>query len=424
MGQLLQQYRNILVSAEELPVHQGEVIALVNGKAVKVAVAGSVGDLGSGHILNGCGHGFQDFLRLLLQIHSHHGGDTLGNSGGGNHHNFFFRQPHTLLGSHDDVLVVGEDKDHLGGNLVDLLENTLGGGVHGLSAGDNTVGSQIPEHGGQAVAGADREEAVALLGSSHAAVLGLVVILLQIVYALGLPPGHNVLILGAHVLNLGQLQGTVFLSLSEGAAGDVGVDVDFEGSIVLADDQAVTDAVQIGPQVSQIYIGTVLAHDKNGVEGKGDLLIGKDLEVRFLLLGLLVGDFRHILAPQGGQHAFQNDQIALAAGVYHAGLFQHRVHVSGLGQGVISHADSLLQHILHVAVFSGGFHSPLGSQPGYGKDGALGGLHHSAVGSGHALLHRGGQQGAVGGLMALETFAQTPEQKGEDHAGVAPCAPQ
>ncbi len=65
-----------------------------------------------------------------------------------------------LLGGHDDVAVVGQDEHRLRRDLIDALQNALGGGVHGLPAGHHAVGAQIPEHGGKAVAGADRQEAV------------------------------------------------------------------------------------------------------------------------------------------------------------------------------------------------------------------------------------------------------------------------
>ena len=203
------------------------------------------------------------------------------------------------------------------------------------------------------------------------------------------------------------------------------MDVDLEGRVVLTDDQAVADAVQIGPQAAQVHVGVVLADDEHSVEGEGDLLVGEDLEVRLLLdLRALLGDLRHGLAPQGGQHSLQNHQVALAAGVHHPGLLQHRVHVGGLGQHVVAHPDGLGQNEVHVVVLLSGLHRPLGGQAGDGEDGALGGLHHRAVGGGHPLLHGGGQQGGVGGLMALQRLAQPPEEEGEDHAGVAPGPPE
>ena len=47
-----------------------------------------------------------------------------------------------------------------------------------------------------------------------------------------------------------------------------------------------------------------------------------------------------------------------------------------------------------------------------------------AVGSGNALLHGLGQQGAVGGVVALEDLAHAAEQQGQNDAGVAPGAPE
>ena len=120
----------------------------------------------------------------------------------------------------------------------------------------------------------------------------------------------------------------------------------------------------------------------------------------------------------------QDDQIAPAAGVHHAGLFQHRVHVRGLGQHLVAHPDGLAEDKLHVVVLRRGLHRPLGGQTGDGEHSALGGLHHRAVGGGHALLHGGGQQGAVGLVVALEGLGEAPEEEGEDDAGVAPGPPQ
>ena len=86
--------------------------------------------------------------------------------------------------------------------------------------------------------------------------------------------------------------------------------------------------------------------------------------------------------------------------------------------------NGLLQDILHTVALLGGLHGAVSRQTGDREHGALGGLHHGAVGSGHALLHGGGQQHAVGFVHALEVLGDAAEQQGEDDAGVAPSAPQ
>ena len=115
------------------------------------------------------------------------------------------------------------------------------------------------------------------------------------------------------------------------------MDMDLEGLIVLADDQAVADAAEIGPQGHQVDVLSGLAHHVHGVKGEGDLLLSHGVEIRlFLVFGRRLGALGDGFAPQLRQHALQDQQVALAAGVHHAGLFQHRVHVRGLGQGVVA----------------------------------------------------------------------------------------
>ena len=201
------------------------------------------------------------------------------------------------------------------------------------------------------------------------------------------------------------------------------MDVHLEALVILADHQTVADAVQIGPQRLQRLLAHGLADDKHGVEGEGDLILQRGEVGLFLDLRILLhlGD---LLAPQAAQHAVQNDQVALAAGIYHTGLFQHRVHLHGLGQRHLTGADGLLQHELHGVVLLRGLDGPLGRQTGNGQHRALGRLHHRAVGGGDALLHGGGQRRAVGLGQALQGLGHAPEQQGQNDAGVAAGAPQ
>ena len=89
------------------------------------------------------------------------------------------------------------------------------------------------------------------------------------------------------------------------------MDVDLKCLVILADDQTVTDAVQIGPEGGQIHVGIVLADDEHRVEGKGDVLVADGGKVRLVVLRLLLY-LRHGLAPQAAEHPLQNDEVALA----------------------------------------------------------------------------------------------------------------
>ena len=115
------------------------------------------------------------------------------------------------------------------------------------------------------------------------------------------------------------------------------MDMDLEGLVILADDQTVANAAEISPQGHEVDVLPGLAHHIHGVEGKGDLLLRHSVEVSlFLVRFRLLHAFGNGLAAELCQHTLQNQQVALTACVYHAGLFQHRVHVRGLGQGVVA----------------------------------------------------------------------------------------
>ena len=199
------------------------------------------------------------------------------------------------------------------------------------------------------------------------------------------------------------------------------MDVYLEGLVILADHQTVADAAQIGAQTVQRLVGG-LADDEHGVEGEGDVLVADGGEVRLVLGGVL--HLGHRLAPQGAEHALQNDKVALAAGIHHAGLLQDGVHLDGLRQRGVAGLDGLVQHVLGGVLLASRLQRALGSKTGDGKHRALGGLHHRAVGGGDALLHGGGQLCAVRLGQPLEHLAHAPEQQGQDNAGVAAGAPQ
>ena len=198
--------------------------------------------------------------------------------------------------------------------------------------------------------------------------------------------------------------------------------MDLERLVVLADDQAVADGAEIGPQGLNGGVFP-LAHDEHRVKGEGDLLLAESGEVR-LAFRRLPGHLRDRLAPQGPQHSVQDHQIPLSACVNHTGLFQNRVHINGLGQSLLSGPDGLLQHIFYAVALLSGLGGPIRRQARDRQHRALGGLHHRAVGGGHALLHSPGQLYAVGLFHALEMLGHPPKEQREDNAGVAPGAPQ
>ena len=209
------------------------------------------------------------------------------------------------------------------------------------------------------------------------------------------------------------------------SAGVVGVDMNLDDFIVVHQHQAVADAAQELPELLRVVL-VLPGDDELGAVGKGDVLGVEVGEVSLLLhfaRGTALGCY-HILALQGTHHGFQRQQPALAAGIHHAGLFQHRVLVDGVGQRHFGFLDGSRLDKFDKVILLGSLGGLGGSQTGNGQDGALGGLHDGLVSCIHATLQGIGPQHAVADLVPLEGLGDAAHQQGQNHAGVAASAPQ
>ena len=233
-------------------------------------------------------------------------------------------------------------------------------------------------------------------------------------------------VLQAHILHLDGDEMAVLNGLVQSLAGVVGMHMDLDDLVVVHQHQTVAQAVQEGPELFGVIL-ILPANDELGAIGKGDVLgievgeIGGFLDCA-ILSPILRDD--HILTLQGQQHCFQCQSPALAAGIHNSRLFQHGVLVHSIGQGDLrlfqgGHLDKL-----HIVLLLGSGSGLGGSQPGDGEDGALGGLHNGLIGSVHALLQGLGPQNTIAAVMALQCPLQALEEQRQDHARVAPGAPQ
>ena len=317
-----------------------------------------------------------------------------------------------LLGGHDDVLVVGQNENRLGGHLVYRLQNVLGAGIHGLAAGDDLVNAQIQEHVRKACAGTDGYHAQGLLGLGN---LGSQILLV-----------HDLLgVLQAHILHLHGDEGAVVNGLAQSLAGVIGVDMNLDDLIVVHQHQAVAQLAQEGTKLLGILV-VLPADDELGAVGKGNVLGVEVGEVRSFLHRRRVGGrlCHHILALNGGQHGLQGSEPALAAGIHNPRLLQNRVLVDGVCQGNLGLLHGGILNEFDEVILLRGLLRLGGSQSGDGENGALGRLHNRLVGRVHALLKRLCPQNAVTVGASLELPGDTPEQQGQNHAGVAPGTPE
>ena len=149
----------------------------------------------------------------------------------------------------------------------------------------------------------------------------------------------------------------------KGLTGDVGVDVYLKDVVVLTDDQAVADAVQVLGISLQITV-FALADDENGIVGKGE--VGHiHRHGSFLRHGIVLPCLNGI-SQHGSLHALENQHKAHAASIHHTGLFQHGVLVDGLLQGCLCADNGNVQNGFQGVGLGASLSGRLGRYPGDG----------------------------------------------------------
>ena len=394
---------------------------------VKVRVTRGIGDHGGVDVCGGLLHGGDDGLLVLINVEVEKSRNALGHGLGRDDDDaLVLDKLRSLLGGHDDVLVVRQHEHRLGRGLVDLPQNIVGGGVHGLTAGDDAVRAEFPEQALHPLARGHDHRAELLFGGSVGGLLQLLLNIVKIIGADDLFAGRVLVGLNDHVLDLGNLKRTVLLTLVQRVARDVRVDVNLENLVVVADNQAVADAVEIGAQRFQIDVGRLLAHNVDRVESKGDILsrvvFGRVVVHDLLNAHLILG--RKNLALQRREHRLEDDHVAHAARVHDPGLLKHRVEVESVGQSLVARGDRGLKGLLKTRLVVRGFDRGLGGQARDREDGPLGGLHDGLVGGVDALLQGGGKALCVGLMQPFELAGDPAKQQAQDDAGVSARGPQ
>ena len=230
--------------------------------------------------------------------------------------------------------------------------------------------------------------------------------------------------LQAHIFNLHGNEGAIVNGLVKGFAGVVGVDVNLDDLIVVHQHQAVTQAAEEFPQLLRVVF-VLPGDDELSAVGEGDVLGVKVGEGGLLGNGFdtAVGsdDF---LAPGGAEHSLQHHYPALTAGIYYTGLFQNRVLINGVSKGDFGFLESCLVDGFEVLILTGNGHCLGRCQSGDGQNGAFGRLHNCLISGIHTFLQRLRPKSAIADFSALQLPGNAPQQQGQNHAGVASCAPE
>ena len=119
-GQTIGHLDQVGAGGNDFAVLQRHDLALFDGLAVKLAVAGGIGDQTRADAVRRLHHGNGVLLRLQVGVKVQHGGHALGHGAGGQHDDLAVRELLRLLGRHDDVLVVGQNEHGLGRHALDV----------------------------------------------------------------------------------------------------------------------------------------------------------------------------------------------------------------------------------------------------------------------------------------------------------------
>ena len=164
--------------------------------------------------------------------------------------------------------------------------------------------------------------------------------------------------------------------------------------------------------------------DKFCTVAEPDLRLGlcTDADCAFLLRSLkgivhlfpkkcIIGSLQHLHKP-------------LSAGIHHAGFLQHRKHVRRLLKNCIRLFDDQTAELIHILQRLCQLRRLQSRSFGHGQDGSLLGLHNRFVGCFHRLLHGIGQIDHIQLLMVLDPFGKSPQELGQNHAGISSGAAQ
>ena len=232
----------------------------------------------------------------------------------------------------------------------------------------------------------------------------------------------------AHVLNfhIGEL--TELEALSQRFIGCVGMHMHLDDLIVVHHHNTVSDGLQIGTQLEGIP-AVLLVDDVLGAVGKRDLafiLAGgtQGRRIHWLAGNRRLAAFDDFAFGKYAAHPLKHERKALAACVHNAGFFQYRQHLGRLLQRLPGRTADLLPKRRKRTTLLRKPHRGLPGQARNGQHGALGGFHNGFIGGLHTLFQCGGHLPGVGGFQTRKTFGNAPEQQGQNHTRVSPCAPQ
>ena len=335
-------------------------------------------------------------------------------------HGLFLNQRARLLGGQNYVFVVGQDNDVFGVYFIDRKRDVLGARVHGLTAFDYSVHSQVLEYGRHSFAGTN---------GKYADILALRLVL-----------GFQLAVLFQHIfyfyfVHLSQLQG-----VRKRRAGIVGVHVHLDKGQIAYDKRAVAYVVEFFAQLVDVADGSFLFkvyYKKLGAVGKLniveifvidlnilDQLVGAGRKIKGNGCGHIVFGALYFLVAVAFEHTLENHYYPVAAGVDHARLFQHVQHFRSLSKDFLPLFYKRAEEIVVGQRLFGNFQRVLGHNSDNRKHRAFLGLGYRAVSKLHSRFERPREILYVKLLLRRNHIGKALQYLRQNDARVASRAPQ
>ncbi len=231
-----------------------------------------------------------------------------------------------------------------------------------------------------------------------------------------------------HVVDLHPGQRAKGQGLLDGKPRVVGVDMHFDHIII----RYHPDGLQVSLKLPLLPVPVLLFHidDKFRAVAELDVRLFKGRTLCCLgdrLRRPAGSRFKikiRLLAQKAVQTPFHHLHQPLSAGIHHACLLKDRQHLRRLAKDIVPVGNDLLGKLDDILRLRHQLHRLVRHPLCHRQNRTLLRLHDGLVGSLRSPDKGVGQCGGGNGLKGLDLLGKPTKQLGQDHAGVAPCAPK
>ena len=328
-------------------------------------------------------------LELRHIIVSKHRSNSLRNGAGLQHADISVGEIDRLLCSHNDILIVRQNKYSLCRGCMNRTKNIIRRRIHRLTAAYHLIDTKI-QKGSLQTGSCCHSNKANLLVRFHR-------------YKFLLTNNcrflHLILMLDLHVFDfrLGIIdKAAEFQCFSNRQTGIIRMHMNFDDLIVIHYHNTITDRFQIGTQLCGICSRIMLLYNILGTISEVDFLIilrnsRIEIYLRIHRAGTFCGFFGQSTTTERFQHTFHDNAKALTTGIHNICFFQGGQHFGCLLENIICFLTDFLPEIQQFDIGFGKLLCFGGCHSGYGQNSTFRGLHNRFIGTCHTKLQSIGE---------------------------------